>query len=238
MSDVSDKPINNPPATQPPTKGKPKRWRRYVASACLAIVVYVGWWSWSVSGRWGTSKDPAEIRRLTDRLCHIDIPPMFQPTSADGAMWPLWRIRAAPPNRSFLGAFYGWQRVQYQMEGDKESGHGAGYLLLTETTHFGVAALDEQETRQQAELFRWNDKSNLTIGDKRTNVLHVETREFQIHGDRVKFEFIEMSKRRAISGVFPGRRFHGSRPFIALTCMVSEENYDEAAFVRMLESIK
>ena len=229
MSDVSDNPGNNPPATQPPTKGKPKRWRRYVASACLAVVIYVGWWCWSVAGRWGTSKDPAEIRRLTDRLCHIDIPPMFQPVSADGYMWPKWRVMAAPPNRSFLGTFFGLQHVQYSTDRNDKSVIGFGSLRLTETINFGLASPDDQETRRQAANF---------LGNVKFNVVHVETREFQINGDRVAFEFIEMPKWRAISGVFPGRRFHGSRPFIALACVVSEEIYDEAAFVRMLESIK
>ena len=75
--------------------------------------------------------------------------------------------------------------------------------------------------------------------------LHTEQRDLNINGEQVTFEIIEGNqpfnvdeKVHKITGISPGRKFHGAQSFIKLTCVIADERYDHEVFMRMLESIK
>lgn len=140
--------------------------------------------------------------------------------------------------RIFFGAWLGIQNVTYSTNTIAKANEIPEYLSLGETSVFGINLPDEQAVRNAA-LDPFGDVK------KGIRVVRVEIREFLINGEPARFELIEGTqpfdldaKVRVISGLFPGRVFHGSRPFIKLSCLVSEDHYDEAAFLRMLDSIK
>jgi hypothetical protein len=126
----------------------------------------------------------------------------------------------------------GMKWVVYQKRGNPNA-----ILMIMETTQpmQGGASLKqqrEQMLRQMQQQGQRPGNVNTDLSEEST-----ETREFTIGGEKVPFEFIKgtsaQGPSRQVVGVFQGRN-----GVIMVMLIVPESDYDEAAVVRMLESIR
>jgi hypothetical protein len=119
------------------------------------------------------------------------------------------------------------QMAAFERKGDA----GGGTLLLMQMNV--PAGANDQQTKQSFEQQMKQSGRNNSITVKKT-----ETRELQIDGQAQKFEFVEgtdpesKTDVRQIAGTFPGR---GGLAFLMLR--ETEAAWDEARFVKMIESI-
>lgn len=202
-------------AEQPPPK------KRNVTLIILAVVAVIGgglllvccggifYFMQSIEEQ--TTHVPAEVIERTKEIAQIDIPEEYEPKLATGMNM----------------VFFSMQVVRY------ERADGNGLLILGEV---GVP----MEDMQQAQEDQMQDAINQAGQNQRTlQIQKTETREFEIRGRTVPFEFAEGTlaqdgvEYRQITGMFPTEDGTGF-----LTLQVPEENYDEAAVVQMIESIE
>jgi hypothetical protein len=158
--------------------------------------------------------DPDKIREMTSKMIDIEIPEMFDP--AQGMDMVAVRF------------------VMYQLDAD--DGGESGMLMLMEmgTQQLGAnPQQQEQALRQQMQ----QQQQYQTFKSKKS-----ETREFEIRGEKVKFEFTEgilddtpgsERKMHQVQGVFKGKRGP-----VMLQLMLPDDKYDDEEVTKMLQSIK
>jgi hypothetical protein len=185
--------------------------------ACCGGVAFVGWKFQDFAKNFAanfTTNNPDEIRARTAKIVHIDIPEQFPPTLAFDLFF-MKEIVYGHPEKS---------KMVLILEFDKSmlGPQGAGTAK-----------------QQREEILRQMKQQGQQPGNMNTELDEEssETREFTIDGEKVPFEFIKGTARgggptRQVVGVFPGRE-----GMVMLMVMVPESDYDEAAIVRMLESI-
>jgi hypothetical protein len=188
--------------------------------ACCGGVVFVGWKFQEVAKNFAanlTTNDPQEVRARTARIMHIDIPEQFPPMMALDLVFMKEIIYGTPnnPNKPML--------------------------LIVQIDKGFLGQQGGANTKQQRqEILQQMKQQGQQSGNMNTDIDEEssETREFTIDGEKVPFEFIKGTARgggpsRQVVGVIPGRE-----GVIMLMMMVPESDYDEAAVVRMLESIR
>jgi hypothetical protein len=161
-----------------------------------------------------TTNNPEEIRTRTAKIVHIDVP------------------KELPPMHAF-----DWFVMKQILYGNPNKG---SMLMIMEVNQAATGAQGAKQQRD-AMLQQLKQQQGQQPGNVNTDINEEssETREFTIDGEKVPFEFIKGTARggtasRQVVGVFQGRQ--GS--MIMLMLMVPESDYDEAAVVRMLESIR
>lgn len=154
------------------------------------------------------STDPAKIREVTAEITDLDMPAEFEPKVSMSVFGALKLVVYARPNPE------------------------QGQIVLSAIATEGVAHPQQQEMMQQ----QWDGRGH---GKTRNlKMLNSTTREIEIRGTPVKFEIAEMEdpdskqKLRRVLGTFPAKK-----GVAMLMMMVPEENYDEEAVVKFLESI-
>ncbi len=162
-----------------------------------------------------TTNDPQEIRARTAKIVHIDIPVTFPPMQAFD-WFVMKQIIYGNPNRSML--------MIMEMSPQMQAGDGGTAKQQRDAM---LKQLKQQQGQQSGNV-------NTDLNEESS-----ETREFTIGGEKVPFEFI---KGTAAQGGTPTRQvvgvFQGRQGMVMLMLMVPESDYDEAAVVRMLESIR
>jgi hypothetical protein len=189
--------------------------------ACCGGVVFVGWkfqdFAKNVVANLAT-KDPQQIRDRTAKIIHVEIPEQqFPPAVAIDVVVMKEIIYGTldKPNRPML--------VIVEMDKNYLGQQGGG-----------------SAKQQRQEILRAMKQQGQQPGmDTDINEESSETREFDIAGEKVPFEFI---KGKASQGGTPTRQvvgvIQGRAGLIMLMIIVPESEYDEAAVVRMLESIR
>jgi hypothetical protein len=163
------------------------------------------------------TNNPQEIRARTARIVHIDIPPEFPPLAA-------------------IDLF-----VMKQMIYGKQGGGSMVMIMeINEAMTGGQDAGSAREQRQEImRQMRQQQGQQAASADTELDEESSETREFEINGEKVQFEFIRGKSPngggpvRQVVGLFPGRQ--GT---VMLMVMVPESEYDEAAIAKMIESIR
>jgi hypothetical protein len=194
-----------------------------IAGVCLLIccggVAFVGWRFQDFVKDFAanlTTNDPQEIRNRTARIVHIDIPEMFPPMLAIDVVF-------------MKEIIYGTQNSPNKP-----------LLIIVELDKSMLGPQGSADAKQQRdEILRQMKQQGQQPGmntdiDQESS----ETREFTIDGEKVAFEFIKGTARgggptRQVVGVFPGRG-----GIVMLMLIIPESDYDEAAIMRMLESIR
>jgi hypothetical protein len=154
------------------------------------------------------SEDPTVVKEVTKKIADIDIPPNFHPV------------------RSIDVSFWMKMRVVvYETKGR------TGTLLLME---FSVPNASEQDMRQS--LNQQGQGQNV----RNLQIKKTETKPFKIRGQDVEFTFAEAVESkskvayRQVKGAFPGKE----KGAVMLMLQVQEKEYNEAAVVKMIKSIK
>jgi hypothetical protein len=188
--------------------------------ACCGGVAFVGWKFQDFAKNFAanlSTNDPQEIRARTAKIVHIDIPEQFPPAVAIDVVFMKEILYGTldKPNRPLL--------VIVEIDKNFLGAQGGG-----------------SAKQQREEILRQMRQQGQQAGNMNTELDEEssETREFTIDGEKVPFEFIKGTARgggptRQIVGVFPGRE-----GMVMLMVMVPESDYDEAAIMRMLESIR
>lgn len=188
---------------------------------CCGGLAFVGWKFQDVAKKFAanlTTNDPPEIRARTARIVHIDIPDEFPPMLAIDLMFMKEILYGTPdkPNRPML----------IIVEIDKN--------FLGQQGGANAKQQRQEILRQMKQQGQQSANMNTDINEESS-----ETREFTINGEKVPFEFI---KGTAAHGGVPTRQvvgvFQGRGGMVMLMLMVPESDYDEAAVVGMLESIR
>ena len=161
-----------------------------------------------------TTTDPDEIRRQTAAMVDIDIPDEYQPMQGMNMV----AVRM----------------VMYQTPATQDGSQGMLMLMEMAMQQFGAnAKQQEQELRKSMKQQHANQGYTSSKS---------ETREIEIRGEKVPFEFVEGTnagtpgqekKTHMITGVFRGKRGP-----VMLQLMIPDEDYDEDAVMKMLQSIK
>jgi len=154
--------------------------------------------------------DPEATKKVTAEIIDIEIPEVFEPKSSMSMNWIFFEMKLAA----------------YEAKDNK------GMLMITEID-MPMAEGDEQ---QQAEMRKSMQQQN--FGERSLTIIRSESREFEIRGETVKFQFAEAEDAsdtpfRQVTGAFSGKGGAAS-----LMLQIEEEQYDEEAVVKMLESIK
>jgi hypothetical protein len=195
-----------------------------IAGVCLLVccggVAVVGWKFQGAFKNFAenlTTKDPNEIRARTAEIVHIDIPDAFPPMQAFDLMVMKQIIYGKPNGGSMIVIV----EINRQMQGGQ--------------TAAGAKQQRQEILRQMRQQHQGQQPGNINA---EMNEESNETREFTINGEKVPFEFIKGSANgaptRQVVGVFAGR--NGTT--IMLMLMAPESEYDEAAVVKMIESIR
>jgi hypothetical protein len=159
------------------------------------------------------TSDPNEIRQQTKEMVDIEIPDNYTPIQGMNMV--------------------AFQMVMYQT--DQSPDGSPGMLMLMGMSMPGANAEEqEQQLRQSMQQQR---------GNQNFKARKTETREIEIKGEKVPFEFSEgTSAEQAgqdktihmVSGVFRGNE---NRP-VMLQLTLPDDQYDEDAVMEMLQSIK
>jgi len=160
-----------------------------------------------------TSSDPAVVKQRTGEVVKIDVPEEFSPVMTIG------------------GGFGGFTMRQfiYQNKADPNS-----VLVIMETNQ---PLQPGQDAKQQREQMLEGMRQGQHMGSMDMQEESRETRNFEINGEEVPFEFIKGKAHgvpaRKVVGIFPGRK--GTIMFIL---MVAESEYDDEKIVGMIQSIR
>ena len=177
--------------------------------AGLAVLLCCGVGLWVWStGTFEVVETPEAAAETTQEIVSIEIPETFQPKQS--------------MNMGLLG--YGFEMAIYETEG------GEAGLVIGEMR--GLPAGNAQPEMQMRQALQQQD------GQGELKVNRTETREFEIRGQDVRFEFAEAvddagKEFRIVSGGFPTEDGQG---FLLL--QVPVEEYNEEVVVEMIESIK
>jgi hypothetical protein len=180
--------------------------------ACCGGVAYIG-----VRGaaflQQSFSEDPVVIRQRTQDMVQIDIPDSFEPEGAFD--------------------FIILRMVMY-----RSSNQSA--LMLMEMNISMAGTPQEQRDEMLRGMRQQQQKQNAPGGaNAQVNKLESTTKEIEIDGKPVEFEFIKGTQQgqnrtvRQVLGVLEGKR--GA---VMLMLIVPEEDYDEDAVIKMLKSIR
>jgi hypothetical protein len=198
-----------------PETGLPKRgpnillWVLGIGGLCLvACCGGAGIMAWKFGANMATT-DPAEVRKQTAEMVAMAIPDKYQPVTAMNMV--------------------AFRFVIYQTQ---PGGSAGGMLMLMEWT---MQSMGVDAKQQEQELRKSMQQQQGKQGFTPTNT---ETREIDIGGQTVAFEFSEGTgsgnvKMRSVSGVFRGKRGP-----VMLQLVVPEDEYDEEAVMQMLKSIE
>jgi len=186
--------------------------------ACCGGVAFLGWKFQGVVQTFAenfTTKDPNEIRARTAQIMHIDIPDSYPPLQA-----------------------FDWMLMKQIIYG-RQPGPMVMIMEMNEPMQGGQGAAGMKQQRQQM-LRQMKQQQGQQPGNLNAEINEEssETREFTINGEKVPFEFIKGNANgapsRQVVGLFPGR----NATTIMFLLMAPEAEYDEAAVVKMIESIR
>jgi hypothetical protein len=158
--------------------------------------------------------DPDEVRKKTAEMVDIDIPDTFQPKQAVDMI--------------------AMRMAVYQTEAAQEGTEGMLVLMEMGTEQMGIDP-DEQEKQLRESMQQQH-------ADQDFNASKSETRQIEIRGEKMPFEFTEgtsgepgeqQKKTHMVSGVIRGKRGP-----VMVQIVLPEDDYDEAAVMEMLQSIK
>jgi hypothetical protein len=184
-----------------------------LAGGALAAVVCcgaVGVMGWRFMSQMATS-DPAEIRRQSAEMLDMTIPPQYQPMQ--GMNMGIVRM------------------IMYQTEPAADGTRGMLMLMEMGMQNLGV---DAEQQKQELRKAAQQQQANQNVQQMKS-----ETREIEIGGEQVPFQFSEATpqgqakKMYIVNGVVEGKRGP-----VMVQVMLPEDQYDEAAVVQMLQSIK
>ena len=156
-------------------------------------------------------EDPQAVIAATDQMADIDIPEAYEPESVVHMNMVFMTVDAA---------------IWYSEEIE------AGLLLAEMKMPFGDLDDAEREFRETMDE---------KLDDEDLIVLATETRDFQIRGETVPFQFAHAENvetgelRRQATGTFSSRDENG---LVFLHILVAEEHYEEDAVVAIIESIR
>ncbi len=164
-----------------------------------------------------STKDPDEIRARTAKIVHIDIPAEFPPVIA-----------------------FDWFVMKQIIYGKQGRGSTVMIMEINSEMMGGKGAGNVREQRQEI-LRQLKQQQGQQGGNLDTDLAEerIDTREFEIDGEKVPFDFIKGraanggTAMRQVAGLFPGRQ-----GILMLFVMVPESEYDEEAVVKMIESIR
>lgn len=158
--------------------------------------------------------DPDEIRKQTAEMVDIEIPASFQPHQGMNMV----AVRF----------------VMYETDANKDGSTGMLMLMEMATQQFGV---NPQQQEQELRKSMQQQQAGQGFTSSKS-----ERREIEIRRQTVPFDFVEGTttlapgqekKTHMISGVFKGKRGP-----VMLQLMLPDEDYDEEAVMKMLQSIK
>lgn len=160
-----------------------------------------------------TTEDPAEINRITASIVDITMPEAYSPKAA-----------VKVPFVDMQMCFF--------MRGDESSpgGDSSGVMIMQMP---GSAAANKAQMKQQFQQQARQQQQNPDVAIEST-----ETHTFTIDGEEYQFEFIKGKNAetgqamRQVMGVIPSKK-----GVAFLMVFETEENWDEEAVVRMIESI-
>ncbi len=170
------------------------------------------------------SSSAPDVKQRTDEIVQIDIPTDFVPAQA---------FKFTVPNvMSMKWAIY------------KKGASDQSILMLMEMNQAGMAAKGGADAKQQRDqmLQAMRQQQGQQGGGTIKTPIHEESREsrvFTINGEKVEFDFIKGTRPvgggavRQVVGVFPGKE-----GVVMLMLLVDESEYDEAAIVKMIKSIR
>ncbi|MBX3442560.1 MAG: hypothetical protein KF774_09130 [Planctomyces sp.] len=181
-----------------------------LVAGVLVVVVTCGGLYWFARNAFKPTQDPVEIAALKDSMINIEIPETYRPV---GGMT--------------MQMGFSMKMAMYARNGDEKSG---GAVMLMQ---MNIPGAGDQQTRQSFEdqLRQQGHNSNLKVATR-------ETRSVDIDGKAYDFEFLTGTREGAdtklheVIGQFPAKQGVG---FLMITD--SDEHWDEAAVMRMLESI-
>jgi hypothetical protein len=151
---------------------------------------------------------PEAVRERTAQIVKIDVPPGFEPFQALDMVFMRWVLYTKGQNQE-------------------------GVLMLME---FGNQMMgNQQQQRQQMRDALRQQQRGGGMGELQAQ--ETESREYTVKGEKVSFEFVKGTNRqgqamREVTGSFPTRN-----GVAMLMLLVPEDDYDEAAVVKMIESI-
>lgn len=162
-----------------------------------------------------TTTNPQEIRDRTANIVRIDIPEEFPPIQA-----------------------FDWFVIKQVVYGNQQKN---SILMIMEMSPQMLGGADAGNAKQQRDAMlqqlkqQQGQQPGMNTDFKEESS---ETREFTIDGEKVPFEFIKGTGQggaptRQVVGVFKGRE-----GLVMLMLIVRESDFDEAAVVRMIESIR
>jgi hypothetical protein len=154
------------------------------------------------------SSDPVEIRRQTAEMLEITIPDTFKPMQAMNMV----AVRM----------------VMYQTGAAPGS---PGMLMLMEMAIPGAGNAQQQEQQLRQSMRQQQSNQNFQASKS-------ETREIEIRGEKVPFEFSEGTNSQGKAMHMVGGVVRGKRGPVMLQLIIPAEEYDEEAVLQMLQSIK
>jgi hypothetical protein len=183
------------------------------AGGVLALVCCGGiiWFGKSMADKVqnAMSSDPARIREVTASVIDITVPDVYAPKMAMD---------------------FGMMGMQMKMCAYSRAGDAGGVFIM-EMTAPPSANKDQMKQQFQQSLRQQGQNQDVTIES-------TETRTFTINGEECAFEFIKGKNTqnnqdmRQVMGVIPGK---SGAAFLMV--FETEENWDEAAIVQMIESM-
>lgn len=179
-----------------------------LAVAVVAGVLCCGGAFWWVS-TWKPTEDPVKVRAQTAEIIDIEIPESYQPAMAMNM------------NMVFM-----------TMQMTMWTAPGNGMLMIAQAQ--APQGADQAQMEQQLSQSMRQQQMGQQL-----NVKESETRTISIEGKDVDFTFAKATNAndnsdwRQVTGAFPGK---GGTAFINL--QQPADSFDEAAVVKMLESIK
>lgn len=162
------------------------------------------------------SSDPEKIRATAAEIVDMEIPPGFKPAQRMD--------------------MFGFMKLVIFTAEEKQPGKNQEASMLMLSAVSNPAGNDDQ---QQRATMRQQLEAQSRQGNNNLKVLKSTTREFKIRGGKSEFEFVEAEdqatrkKVRQVIGSFPAKSGTGM-----LILVVPEEQYDEQAAIRMIESIR
>lgn len=155
------------------------------------------------------SQDPARIREVTASIVDVTVPDVYSPKMAMD---------------------FGMMGMQMKMCAYSRDGDAGGVFIMEMTAPPNANKAQMKQQFQQS-LRQQGQNQDVTIDSS-------ETRTFSINGEECQFEFIKGKNTqtnqdmRQVMGVIPGK---SGTAFLML--FESEENWDEDAVIRMIESM-
>ena len=159
--------------------------------------------------------DPQEVIAITKEIVEIEIPDVFQPNMGFDV--------------NIFGAFK--EKIAWY---ESKSGEGLLILMSLEIAAAGDQAVEEAQMQQQLQQLQQQRQ-----GDPNLRIKKSESREFEVRGEKVDFNFAETENMdngdpwRQVTGTFAGKA--GT---VMLMLKIEEEAYDEDVVIKMIESIK